>query len=37
MVINPKRLSAIFNNSELNLLCDQMYKIYVDIIEEATF
>lgn len=37
MVINPKRLSAIFNNSELNLLCDRMYKIYVDIIEEATF
>ena len=37
MVINPKRLSAIFNNSELNLLCDRMHKIYVDILEEATF
>ena len=37
MVINPKRLSAIFNNSELNILCDRMYKIYVTIIEEATF
>lgn len=37
MVINPKRLSAIFNNSELNSLCDKMYKVYVDIIEEATF
>lgn len=37
MVINPKRLSAIFNNSELNQLCDRMYKVYVDIIEEATF
>jgi cytochrome c oxidase cbb3-type subunit III len=37
MVINPKRLSAIFNNSELNILCDRMHKIYVNIIEEATF
>lgn len=36
MTINPKRLSAIFNNSELNQLCEQMYKIYTDIIEEAT-
>jgi cytochrome c oxidase cbb3-type subunit 3 len=37
MVINPKRLSAIFNNSELNQLCDHMYQVYLDIIEEATF
>jgi cytochrome c oxidase cbb3-type subunit 3 len=36
MAINPKRLSAIFNNSELDQLCDQMYHVYVDIIEEAT-
>ena len=36
MAINPKRLSAIFNNSELDQLCDQMYRVYVDIIEEAT-
>lgn len=35
--INPRRLSAIFNNSELNRLCDQMYQVYLDIIEEATF
>lgn len=35
--INPRRLSAIFNNSELNQLCDQMYQVYLDIIEEATF
>lgn len=35
--INPKRLSAIFNNSELNQLCDQMYQVYLGIIEEATF
>lgn len=37
MTINPKRLSAIFNNSELNDLCTQMHKIYVGLIEEATF
>jgi cytochrome c oxidase cbb3-type subunit 3 len=37
MVINPKRLSAIFNNSELNELCTQMHKIYTSILEEATF
>lgn len=37
MTINPKRLSAIFNNSELNQLCDKMYQVYVGIIEEATF
>ncbi len=37
MSVNPKRLSAIFNNSELNQLCDRMYKTYVGIIEEATF
>ncbi|MBI3545622.1 MAG: c-type cytochrome [Gammaproteobacteria bacterium] len=35
--VNPKRLSEIFNNSELNQLCDQMYKVYVDIIEETVF
>jgi cytochrome c oxidase cbb3-type subunit 3 len=36
MAINPKRLSTIFNNSELDQLCEQMYRVYVDIIEEAT-
>ncbi len=36
LTINPKRLSAIFNNSELNELCEQMQKIYTDILEEAT-
>jgi cytochrome c oxidase cbb3-type subunit 3 len=35
MAINPKRLSAIFNNSELNRMCEQMTKVYVDMIEEA--
>jgi cytochrome c oxidase cbb3-type subunit 3 len=36
MSVNPKRLSAIFNNSELNRMCEEMTKIYTDIIEEAT-
>lgn len=35
--INPKRLSEIFNNSELNRLCDKMYHVYEGILEEATF
>ena len=34
--INPKRLSAIFNNSELNEMCEQMYKIYSDLLDLAT-
>ncbi len=37
MVINPKRLSAIFNNSELDQLCDKIYHVYVNILEDATF
>lgn len=36
MSINPKRLSAIFNNAELNELCTQMHEVYTTIIEEAT-
>ena len=35
MSINPKRLSRIFNNAELNELCEQMYKVYVEILEES--
>lgn len=35
MSINPKRLSRIFNNAELNGLCEQMYQVYVDILEES--
>ena len=34
--INPKRLSHLFNNNELDKLCDQMYQMYKDIIDEAT-
>ena len=36
MAINPKYLSVIFNNQELDKLCDGMYETYVNIIEEAT-
>lgn len=36
MTINPKRLSAHFNNSELDKLCDQMSEKYIDILDEAT-
>lgn len=36
IAINPKRLSHMFNNNELNELCDQMYEIYTEILEEAT-
>lgn len=36
MSVNPKRLSALFNNAELDELCAQMHRIYTDVIEEAT-
>lgn len=35
MTINPKKLSAVFNNSELNAMCDDMAKRYIAIMEEA--
>ncbi len=35
--VNPKRLSKIFNNSELNNMCDEMTKQYKTVMEEATF
>ena len=36
MTINPKRMSKIFNNAELNEMCDQMTKQYQAIMEEAS-
>lgn len=36
MTVNPKRLSAVFNNNELEQLCDQMHQTYLDILDEAT-
>ena len=35
MTINPKRLSRVFNNAELNAMCDQMYEVYTSILEEV--
>lgn len=34
--INPKRLSVLFNNNELNKLCAGMHETYTEILEEAT-
>ena len=34
--INPKSLSQLFNNSELDNACDQMHDLYTEIMEEAT-
>lgn len=36
MTINPKRLSHLFNNAELDRACEEMYQVYADILEEAT-
>ncbi len=36
MTINPKRLSHLFNNAELERACDEMFQVYSDILEEAT-
>ena len=35
--VNPKRLSKLFNNYELDVLCSEMHDTYTEIIEEATF
>ncbi len=34
--INPKHLSGLFNNIELNKLCREMFNTYTDILEEST-
>jgi cytochrome c oxidase cbb3-type subunit 3 len=36
MSINPKRLSRLFNNNQLDHACDEMYRLYSSILEEAT-
>jgi len=35
MTINPRYLSAMYNNDELDKFCDEMHAIYTNIIEEA--
>jgi len=34
--INPKRLSKLFNNHELDEYCDEMFKAYTTLLEDAT-
>ncbi len=36
MSVNPKVLSRLFNNNELDQLCDQLGQSYTAILEEAT-
>jgi mono/diheme cytochrome c family protein/uncharacterized protein (DUF302 family) len=36
MSINPKHLSQLFNNSELNESCDKMHEVYINILEDAS-
>lgn len=36
LAVNPKRLSKIFNDANLNQLCEQMTQQYRTIMEEAT-
>ena len=36
MTINPKSLSRLFNNNELDKACDNMFNVYNSILEEAT-
>jgi cytochrome c oxidase cbb3-type subunit 3 len=33
--INPKRLSRLFNNHELDEYCDEMYEVYNTLLEDA--
>ena len=34
--INPRRLSKLFNNDELNESCNEMYEVYSGLLEDAT-
>lgn len=34
--INPKRLSKLFNNHELDEYCDEMHEVYSTLLEDAT-
>ena len=36
MAMNPKFLSTLFNNRELDALCEKMSEVYTSLIEEAT-
>ena len=36
MSINPKHLSQLFNNDELDKSCDKMHELYTSILEDAS-
>lgn len=36
MTINPRHLSWLFNNNDLDDACNEMYDVYTSILEEAT-
>lgn len=36
MAINPRKLSSLYNNAELDKACDDMHGVYQAILEEAT-
>lgn len=36
MAINPRHMSVLYNNAELDKACDEMTAIYKNILEEAT-
>jgi cytochrome c oxidase cbb3-type subunit 3 len=36
MAMNPKFMSRIYNNRELDEACNQMHDTYLQIMEEAT-
>jgi cytochrome c oxidase cbb3-type subunit 3 len=36
MSVNPRALSRLFNNDELDAACSRMYDLYTQILEEAT-
>ena len=36
MAINPKYLSRLYNNAELDKPCEEMFQTYQAILEEAT-
>jgi len=37
MAANPKRMSDVFNNKELNKICNDMRHVYTDMLDEALF
>jgi len=34
---NPLYMSRFFNNAKLDILCEELHQVYVDIVEESTF